>query len=382
MIGSRLLSGLNLRLRFRSSARQSRSCSRSRRRAGNRPDAAAEVCRPEARSMLSTIDAFGYQWNTNYWNSADQGTYSGAFRQDFSPNNVTNENGQIQLYLRDADINGTTKLASSEVEMVGTTDESKFPFPGYGTYLVSAYTSGGFNSLAANNGVVFGAFTFQNLAGNATKLDGKAIQGLPESLIAKLKKGMLVSGENYKGESFYPAGTIVDRIEGGTVYVSNDAKNVPDGDYQHTVRFVEPGTTKDPNNFRELDMIEVVRPTSNTQPDNAQFTLQPWDKNPDNVHRFTLPNTDNITLVMKWEPPKQSHERPTVTFEEYDGQYTLSNLPATPSVPAWKVPARLSEFIPTSKYQAIHFNLWHTFWRNVTPTTPAEVTITNFQYKK
>ena len=151
--------------------------------------------------------------------------------------------------------------------------------------------------------------------------------------------------------------------------------------------------TGDSNNpGRELDLAEISRwgnygggcrispPALCTG--NAQFTVQLWDAQPDNLHRYTInAGVQTLTLVMKWPGANQP-----VTFSQYDGAFTLATLPATASN-TWTTSAAQNPFIPASGCQQFHLNLWMGDFTdasggyNPPPASPQEVVVTNFQYQ-
>jgi hypothetical protein len=374
------LSMLKLRQKFRKNGR-------SRRRPSNpRLQLAAQVAHLEPRCLLSNtvtgghhgahaaagrsssssdiINFAGYQWNTNYHFNKDSGYYNNG--QQWAPQNAVVTNGQLHLHLRQATVDDKyTALSSAEVDLVGTSSGQPFN-PGYGTYLVSATTKGSFNRLASNNGAIFGAFTYENLTG-AGRISANTISGLPASLLATLKPGMAVSGQNYEGKALFHKGTTVLSVTGNNVVVSKDA--ILSG--EHTIYFTDTSVV---NQHRELDLTETSRFGIESDPNFSQFTLQPYQSNPKNVHRFKFKEDGQITLVMQWNGPQTP-----VTFSEYAGIYTLNNLPATPTY-SWTTPAELDKYIPNSSNQTFHLNLWRANWKNPPDPQPEEVTVTNFQY--
>jgi len=127
------------------------------------------------------------------------------------------------------------------------------------------------------------------------------------------------------------------------------------------------------NQHHELDMIEISRWGNLTEPTNAQFTLQPWE--PDgNVHRITLQDKGDITLVMDW-PSAAS----PVTYSVYYGIFDLSNLPASPDV-TWTTSQEQNVYIPDDACQTFHLNLWRQPPNEVTPSGDQEVIVKKFQY--
>lgn len=146
------------------------------------------------------------------------------------------------------------------------------------------------------------------------------------------------------------------------------------------------------NPGRELDLAEISHwgnygPTCRISPPalcpgNAQFTVQLWDANPANLHRYSIAaGVQTITLVMKWTGANQP-----VTFEQYDGAYTLASLPASPSN-SWTTSADQNPFIPANGCQQFHLNFWMGDFSdasngyNPPPASPQEVVVTNFQYQ-
>lgn len=155
------------------------------------------------------------------------------------------------------------------------------------------------------------------------------------------------------------------------------------------------GTTDNPN--RELDLAEISRwghPKGQKNcvdrvpqlcEGNAQFTLQNYEALPgfENVHRYTIdPGVNQITLVMTWNGANQP-----VVFQQYNGTYTLSTLPATANH-EWTTSANQDRFIPAAGCERFHINFWMGNYpqandngRNPPPAAPQEVTITNFQFQ-
>lgn len=144
------------------------------------------------------------------------------------------------------------------------------------------------------------------------------------------------------------------------------------------------------NPHRELDLAEISRwgtpPCSNAFDSrlcegNAQFGIQKWDKNRANLQRYSIQEGVNeITLVMKWK----SSNAP-VTFLQFNGTYTLDNLPASPTN-SYITSSSQNTFIPNDDCQLFHMNLWMGNFgegdKHPGPADgqPQEVVITNFQY--
>jgi len=145
------------------------------------------------------------------------------------------------------------------------------------------------------------------------------------------------------------------------------------------------------NPYREIDLAEISRwgtpPNSNVSDTrlytgNAQFAIQEWDKNQKNLHRYTISNNvKEITLVMKW-----TNEKTPVTFSQYNGIYTLDNLPATPNN-TFTTAADQNQYVPADGCQLFHMNLWMGNYgqgnKHPGPSNNQvqEVVVTNFQYK-
>lgn len=149
----------------------------------------------------------------------------------------------------------------------------------------------------------------------------------------------------------------------------------------------------DDNPYRELDLAEISRwgtpPCSNVSDKrlcegNAQFAVQRWGRLQANVQRYTInEGVKEITLVMKWTGGKKP-----VTFLQYDGIYTLENLPPVAKAKnKYTSTADQNKFIPTDGCQLFHMNLWMGNYGegNIHPGPSngqtQEVVVTNFQYK-
>ena len=158
MLAAKCLSRLNLRFPFRANARP-RS---TRRRASYRPDVEAEASQMEDRCLMSTFQFDGYEWSNDYRsNLAGTGWYSSG--QQWAPQNAFGNASGLHLLLKTATVaQKYTAMSSGELDLVGKNGHAFNP--GYGTYLVAAHTKGGFDNLAKNETVVFGAFTYQKNA--------------------------------------------------------------------------------------------------------------------------------------------------------------------------------------------------------------------------
>jgi len=149
--------------------------------------------------------------------------------------------------------------------------------------------------------------------------------------------------------------------------------------------------SNDENNpYRELDLAEISKwgnpcsalPWVCAMGGNAQFALQIYDRNRLNVHRYTTAdNVKEITLVMEWTDAHQP-----VTFKQYNGLFTLENLPPTPDN-VFTSSEDVNQFVPDSDCQRFHMNFWlgkfGNWDLNPGPSNgqPQEAVITNFQYQ-
>jgi hypothetical protein len=255
------------------------------------------VCGSQTNCMLQFA---GYWWWTNYPFNTQSGYWFNG--QQWDPRLAFVDQAGLHLQMQQTQLpNAPLQWSSVEVVLWAESSQPNPPgnspppmFPGYGTYLVAATTSGSFNDIA--NNCCFGVFTYRWDA------DGTQI-----------------------------------------------------------------------NSHHELDMLECSRWGNLSDPTNAQFTLQPWQ--PDgNVHRITLQDSGQITLVMSWPGPAQA-----VTFSVYYGQYGLDTLPAIPDI-TWTVASSQYQYIPTAACQTVHFNLWREP-QSVYPNGNQEVVITNFQFR-
>ncbi len=170
--------------------------------------------------------------------------------------------------------------------------------------------------------------------------------------------------------------------------------------------FERPGTGSAGNPAREVDLAEISRwGWNHTNPpvcpfsgfDNkfdratlcqgdAQFALQQFTQKKGMVHRYDVGPIKEVTLVMRWRKGQ-------VTFDKYHGTgLTLGNLPEPDT--EWKTPTEpleddLSSFVPESKCQRFHINLWLGNFIGKPPFAPhdgptnqedVEVAIKNFEF--
>jgi hypothetical protein len=117
---------------------------------------------------------------------------------------------------------------------------------------------------------------------------------------------------------------------------------------------------------------------------NSQFTLQIWNKAPDNLHRYSInAGVSTLTLVMQWHGANQP-----VSFAQYDGAWNFGNLSqATPSN-QWTTTAADNPYIPATACERFHLNFWMGDYPdaaggfNPPPATiPQEVVVTDFAFQ-
>jgi hypothetical protein len=400
------LSGVSRRVRNRSRVRR-------RQRPGNHlSPAAAEVLLLEPRCLMSgnvvagghhgpeltgeqngdpvIIKFDGYEWNTNYNWSKDSGPYIN--NQLWSPDNVVLSGDDLQLYLRNAEINGQSMFASADAEIVGKADGQKFN-PGYGTYMVSAKTAGGesFSQFTNNQYAIFGQFTYENLHDTGGTSPGSdEITGLPTSLLDELKRRgatnfyVTANAQNSSGVDgqpvfpVYPNTTFVKDIRGDTVVLTN-AANSDSVAGQHTIYFTDNSLK---NRNREIDELEVSQFGGLASPNNAQFVLQPSQASqggsPNNVKGFQLPpSASALTTVMVWKGPHTP-----VVFKLYEGNFSsIKDAEKTTPFLEYKTPDDQNIYVPNSEQQTFHLNLWQFNYNGSQPAPSAtSVIVTKFQY--
>ncbi|MCB0728624.1 MAG: hypothetical protein KDD00_14270 [Ignavibacteriae bacterium] len=183
----------------------------------------------------------------------------------------------------------------------------------------------------------------------------------------------------------------------GTYLVSARVKSAPSWDKLDKnvafglFTFQNDKTGAPQNPYRELDLAEISRwgtpPSSNVNDKrlaegNAQFAVQEWDKLSVNLKRYSInEGVKEITLVMKW-----TNANSPVTFSQYDGIFTLDNLPAKPNN-TYTTTASQNPFIPADGCQLFHMNLWMGNYgqgeKHPGPSNnqPQEVVVTNFDYR-
>jgi hypothetical protein len=286
----------------------------------------------------------GYRWWTSFqYYPPPSYFYNYGLRTPFAPKNVFLGGDGLHLRISRIDLGGGPVPAGAEAVLMFNSDGSEANL-GYGRYLVTAkvLTTSSWATLDPN--VAFGAFTYE--------------------------------------------------------------------------RFGNGSTGSPPNPNRELDLAEISRWGWDQNPQtvcpntgaaaplckgNAQFTLQPWENTDGNtpptwanLNRYTIgPDVQTITLVMTWPGANQP-----VTFDQYDGAFTLEGLPPQPSHTFTSVEAQ-NLFVPATNCERFHLNLWMGFFnnpgakavrecqeknQNCPPnppprTVPQEVVVTNFEFK-
>ncbi len=259
----------------------------------------------------------GYDWSNDYrLNLAGTGWYSSG--QQWAPQNAFGNSDGLHLILKSATVDQKyTAMSSGELDLVG---KGGRPFnPGYGTYLVAANTKGGFNNLANNQTVVFGAFTYQKDA------DPSQINTQHE----------------------------LDMIE------ASRFGTPPDG-------WIGQGTT----NAQFTIQPYTHAPGLDSLYENV------------NVHRITLDNSDNITLTMVWKGQNQPVTF-SAYYGIHDLDQVKSMAPAiTWTTSGGSDPtAGQNPLIPDSAQQTVHLNLWRQPQSPGLPANfEAEATIKKFQY--
>jgi hypothetical protein len=286
------------------------------------------------------ITKFNYQWWTSYdyfGPPFPQSSYYWNANNQWSPKNVELGSDGIHLFVRPQDTGGGLKPSAAEIVAMFNADGTPVTM-GYGDYLVTATIKTAPSWQALDPNIAFGAFTYERLGTSGT------------------------------------------------------------------------GTGSQDNPYRELDLAEIshwgyagpllppsppaappqscVTPSGNALIDprlctgNSQFTLQIWNKAPNNLHRYSINSgTNTVTLVMRWHGANQP-----VTFEQYSGSYTFATLPATPDN-QWTTSEADNPYIPATNCERFHLNFWMGDYPdaangfNPPPATmPQEVVITNFAF--
>jgi len=287
----------------------------------------AEVSQLEDRVMMAAdlLSFDGYDWSPNYRdNLAGTGWYSSG--QQWVPQNATANASGLHLFLNTATIDNSTQLSSSEVSLVKKDGADK-PL-GFGTYLVAVHHEGGFNALANNPTVVFGAFLYQKDADSNDTLNPQhELDMIEASRFGPYDKG------GWQGDPTNAQFTLQD-------------------------------FTKLPGHGGDL------APHDNL-----------------NVHRFILNDDQNITLVMHYDAAGMP-----VTFDQYYGIHDLAEVKRMKPAITWtsgtdgttEQNTEQNMLIPGAGDQTVHFNLWRQppMGDNDPNVHNDEVTIKRFQFEK
>lgn len=136
------------------------------------------------------------------------------------------------------------------------------------------------------------------------------------------------------------------------------------GTYEWT--FLRPASPVDPNvvlglftyetDTREID-VEIAR-WGGVDAHDAQWAVQPAGE-PGNLHRFTLPPADLVTVRYTWTP----------------GRVVFSGEAGDSRLPDWS-----NDRAPTSKRGKVHMNLWLFEGRAPTDGAPVDVALTDFRF--
>ncbi len=273
----------------------------------------------------------GYQWWTSFQFYGPPGNpifpyggyyYNGGLQTIFAPRNAFVQADGLHLQVQTRDLGGGPVVAGSEVVLMFNPDGTQANL-GYGDYLVTATETKApdWNSLDPN--VAFGLFPYERVGGGST---GDANNPAREIDLAELSTW-----------GKYPPG------------------NCP---------------------YRGIEAALCNG--------NAQFTLQIYNKDPLNLHRYTIPaGANTVTLVMRWRGQGKS-----VTFEQYNGAFTLATLPPKPDN-SWTTPDDQSRlFVPAPGCGRFHMNLWlgnfPAATKQVNPPPaklPQEVVVSNFEFR-
>lgn len=138
--------------------------------------------------------------------------------------------------------------------------------------------------------------------------------------------------------------------------------------------------TVEANCHRELDALEIISDPNHDDGNNAQFTLQPYDRIPDGkaMHRFKIPETPQgwVTIVMDWYWENGANN---VVFNLYYGDFDLNDLPAKSNQNWWPNAEGLYKYVPKPACQRFHMNFW--LWDGKPPVpTDLSVIVKRFQF--
>jgi hypothetical protein len=303
MFGSQLLSGLNLRRRFRSGPRP------SRRRTDYRPEVATESSRLEERALMTTFHAFGYLWSNDYRLNLD-GPAAGWFSNDqqWAPQNATERDGHLYLKLGEATVDGYTRVSSAELDLVGKVGDPNPWHPGYGTYLTIVHTPVGFNDLDTQQrfNTNFGVFTYQK---NADPTQTNKYHELDMAEIGRFNNhyGTVDNGQfalqpydylHPPGSDYYP---VVHRI------------TIPENPQYLTLVMQWDGPNQ-PVTFSEYTGIHTLETYLRATPDNTWTTGNGTNGQPD-LNSLVPTNGDQTVHFNLWRSPGYSFIPPTAHLD-------------------------------------------------------------------
>lgn len=271
----------------------------------------------------------GFKWWTSFnfrgESFPDKSYYwNDALKTAFAPANAFVDAAGLHLTIQNQDLGGGSKPAGAEVVAMFGANGSPANL-GYGKYLVTATAKTASTWDALDLNAAFGVFTFERIGTGA-----------------------------------------------GTGTMNNPSREIDLAEISHWGW--PPNDSSCP---KQTDPPQLCQ-------GNAQFTLQNWWENKaDNVHRYSIAKTaQTVTLVMTWRGQSQP-----VTFQQYNGSFTLKNLPAK-AANQWTTSSDQNIFVPATNCERFHLNLWMGNYRgNVSPhlppkTLPYEVVVTNFEFSK
>lgn len=287
------------------------------------------------------INFKGYQWWTSYdyfGPPFPQQSYFWNANNQWSPKNAFVDSAGLHLRIQTQDTGGGPKPSAAEVVAMFNADGSQANL-GYGVYLVVAQVTSAASWDKLDPNAAFGAFTYERV-GTSGAGTGDANNPYRELDLAE------ISHWGYAGPTLPPS---------------------------------------PPNSLPPSCVTAGGKPLLDPRlcTGNSQFTLQIWDKAPDNLHRYSIsPGINTVTLVMIWPGANQP-----VTFRQYDGAYTLASLPVNPTN-AWTTSTTDNPFIPATACERFHLNFWQGNFPdaaggfNPPPATiPQEVVVTDFEFK-
>jgi hypothetical protein len=120
--------------------------------------------------------------------------------------------------------------------------------------------------------------------------------------------------------------------------------------------------------YREID-VEVARWGNASDPTNAQFVVQPWNR-PGNLTRWTVPSgASPTTYSFDWEEDN-------IAFESHDGAYS-PDAASTPVIASWNY---TGPDIPVPGDEQVRMNLWLVNGNPPTDGQEVEVVVDRFVF--